>query len=38
MLIEFAYISCHDILIIESIKCLMVSDVRQCLYLTSDLA
>ena len=37
-LIEIANISYSDNLIIESLKCLMVSDICQCLYLTSDLA
>ena len=37
-LIEIANISFYDILIIESLKRLKVSDVNQCLYLTLDLA
>ena len=36
-LIEIANISYYDILIIESLKRLMISNVSQCLYLTSDL-
>ena len=37
-LIEIANISYYDILIIESLKHLMVSDVSQCPYFMSDLA
>ena len=37
-LIEIANISHYDILIIESLKRLMVSNVSQCLYFTSNLA
>ena len=37
-LIDIANISYNEILIIESLKLLMVSVVRQCLYFTPDLA
>ena len=37
-LTKIASILHYDIFIIESLKCLVVSDVSQCLYLMSDMA